>query len=126
MGRGFTTILIHTELPGANNRSDHLSPVNSPLQLISGVVSDLKIHSGEEEFVRSRGQQIAGVGVAAGLAVEGLAGAAAGAGLAAASAGDAVEFFSCKVGDQLVEGRFAKASFKNGDELSVYLEAPHD
>lgn len=93
--------------------------MRAPLSVITGVVSGLTIHSGEEEFVRSRGQQIAGVGAAAGLAVEGLAGAAAGAGLAATSAGDAVEFFSCKVGDQLVEGRFSKASFKDGDELSV-------
>lgn len=93
--------------------------MNAPLSVITGVVSGLTIHSGEEEFVRSRGQQAAGVGAAAGLAVEGLAGAAAGAGLAAASAGDAVEFFSCKVGDQFVEGRFSKASFKDGDELRV-------
>lgn len=93
--------------------------MSAPLSVITGVVSGLTIHSGEEEFVRSRGQQAAGVGAAAGLAVEGLAGAAAGAGLAAASAGDAVEFFSCKVGDQFVEGRFSKASFKDGDELRV-------
>mgnify|MGYP001190147383 CR=1 FL=1 len=93
--------------------------MSEPLSVITGVVSGLTIHSGEEEFVRSRGQQAAGVGAAAGLAVEGLAGAAAGAGLAAASAGDAVDFFSCKVEDQFVEGRFSKASFKDGDELDV-------
>ena len=122
MGLGFITTLTNAELLGTFKISVHLSPVNSPLQLISGVVSGLTIHSGEEEFVRSREQQAAGVGAAAGLAVEGLAGAAAGAGLAAASAGDAVEFFSCKVGGQLVEGRFSKASFKDDDQLDFVLD----
>lgn len=93
--------------------------MSTSLSVISGVVSGLSIHRGEEEFVRGKGQQAAGVGAAAGLAVEGLAGAAAGAGLAAASAGDSVEFFSCNVGGQLVGGRFSKASFKDGDELDV-------
>ena len=91
------------------------------LKLIKGVVSGLTVHAGEEEFVRSVEQQTAGVGAAAGLALEGMAGAAAGAGLAASSAGDSVEFFTCKLGEQLVQGRFSKVTFKDGDALEMVV-----
>lgn len=56
-----------------------------------------------------------------GLALEGMAGAAAGAGLAASSAGDSVEFFTCKLGEQLVQGRFSKVTFKDGDALEMVI-----
>ena len=92
------------------------------LTLISGVVSGLALHEGEEEFVRSAGQQAAGIGAAAGLAAAGVAGSAVGASLAAMSAGDAVQFFSCKVSDVPMQGRFSKATFKNGDEIEAVVE----
>jgi len=90
--------------------------VSGSLKLIKGVVDGLTVHAGEDEFVRSAGQQAAGVGAAAGLALDGMAGAAAGAGLAASSAGDSVQFFTCKLGEQLMQGRFSKVTFKDGDE----------
>lgn len=95
--------------------------MSQSLKLISGVVTGLTVHAGEEDFLRSAGQQAAGVGAAAGLALEGMAGAAAGAGLAASSAGDSVEFFSCKLGEQLVQGRFSKVTFKDGDALDMVV-----
>ncbi len=95
--------------------------MSKSLQLIGGVVSGLTVHAGEEEFVRSVGQQTTGVGVAAGLALEGMAGAAAGTGLAASSAGDSVEFFTCKIGEQSVQGRFSKITFKDGDVLDMVI-----
>ncbi len=91
-------------------------------RLLSGVVSELVINSGEEEFIRDAGEQAVGVGIAGGLTAAGLAGAAAGAGLAAASAGDSIEFFSCKIDDQVVTGRFSKVTFKNGDQLDVVFD----
>ncbi len=97
--------------------------MSKPLQLIDGVVSGLTVHAGEEEFVRSAGQQTTGIGAAAGLALEGMAGAAAGAGLAASSAGDSVEFFTCKIGEQPVQGRFSKVTFKDGDALEMVVAA---
>jgi hypothetical protein len=95
--------------------------VSESHKLINGVVSGLKVHAGEEEFVRSAGQHAAGVGAAAGLALEGMAGAAAGAGLAASSAGDVVQIFSCTLGDQAVQGRFSKVTFKDGDVLEMVI-----
>ncbi|MGM9485722.1 putative type VI secretion system effector [Ideonella sp. YS5] len=97
------------------------------LRMISGVVSDVLIHSGEEEFVRSPSQRAAG-GAAAGLAAIGLAGAAAGASIAAAASGDPVELFTCKIGGETVSGGFSKVSFKEGDELDMVQinEFPHD
>jgi hypothetical protein len=95
--------------------------VSGSLKLIKGVVDGLTVHAGEDEFVRSAGQQAAGVGAAAGLALDGMAGAAAGAGLAASSAGDSVQFFTCKLGEQLMQGRFSKVTFKDGDELDMVI-----
>lgn len=95
--------------------------MSEPLQLIGGVVSGLTVHAGEEELVRRAGQQTAGAAAAAGLALEGMAGAAAGAGLAVSSAGDSVEYFSCKISEKLVHGRFSKVTFKDGDTLEMVI-----
>ncbi len=95
--------------------------MSESLKMISGVVNGLTVHAGEEEFVRSARQQAASVGAAAGLALEGMAGAAAGTGLAASSAGDSVEFFTCKIGEQSVQGRFSKVTFKDGDALEMVI-----
>jgi hypothetical protein len=98
------------------------------LRLISGVVSDLSIRSGNEKLIHNTNQRAAGVGVAAGLAAAGLAGAAAGSSIAATSAGDSVEFFTCKVDGEMVSGRFSKVTFKDGDELDMIQtnEWPND
>ncbi|CAG2133149.1 Uncharacterised protein [Ralstonia mannitolilytica] len=90
------------------------------LELISGMVSSLTIHDGEQAFL-SEAQQGSGAAVAAGLATAGLAGAAAGAGLAATSTGDAVQFFTCQLGERTVAGGFSKVTFKNGDEVSFVV-----
>ena len=95
--------------------------MSGSLDVVSGVVSNLSIYAGEEEFIRSAEQQAAGVGVAAGLAASGLAGVAAGTSLAVASGGDSVEFFSCSVGEVSVKGCFSKVSFKDGDELTAVV-----
>ena len=87
------------------------------LELISGIVSGLTIHDGEQAFL-SAAQQGYGVAVAAGLATAGLAGAAAGSGLAATSTGDAVQLFTCQLGERIVAGGFSKVTFKDGDEVS--------
>jgi hypothetical protein len=84
-------------------------------------VTELTIYSGEEEFLRSRRQQVTGIGAAAGLAAAGLAGPGAGAALAASAGADSVEFFCCRVGGTLVGGRFSKVSFKNGDQLAFVV-----
>lgn len=97
--------------------------MSEALTMITGVVSELQVYAGEEEFIRSANQQAAGVAVAGGLAAAELAGVAAGASMAAVSAGDSVEFFSCRLGDRVVEGRFSKASFKDGDELNVVVSS---
>ena len=95
--------------------------MSESLKLISGVVNGLTVHAGEEEVVRSARQQAASVGTAAALALEGMSGAAAGAGMAASSAGDSVEFFTCKIGEQSVQGRFSKITFKDGDALEMVI-----
>jgi hypothetical protein len=90
------------------------------LELISGTVSGLTIHDGEQAFL-SAAQQGSGAAVAAGLAAAGLAGAAAGAGLAATSTGDAVQFFTCQLGERTVAGGFSRVTFKDGDEVSFVV-----
>lgn len=95
--------------------------MKSPLVRLNGTVSDLLIYAGEEEFVRSPTQQSVALGAAAGLAVSGLAGAAVGASMAA-TASDAVEYFEFKLNGHPVSGRFSKASFENGDSLTVVAE----
>jgi hypothetical protein len=90
--------------------------VSENLAVISGVVTELVIHAGEEEFVRSLSDQVVGTGAAAGLAAAGLAGAA---------AGDSVEFFSCKVSGRFVQGCFSKVTFKDDEKIKfVVSEEP--
>lgn len=90
-------------------------------KLISGPVKDLTMHAGEEEFIRSTRQRAAGMVTATGLVIDGMAGAAAGSGLAVSSSGDSIELFTCKLGDQTVQGRFSKVTFKNGDSLDMVI-----
>lgn len=91
------------------------------LQMIHGVVSGLAVHAGEEEFLRSTGEQAVGVGAAAGLALGGLDGAAVGSAMSASSAGDTVELFTCTLNGHLLQGRFSKVTFQDGDELDVVV-----
>lgn len=96
--------------------------MSESLKLISGMVSGITVHAGEEELVRSGGQQAVTVGAAAGLALEGMAGSAA-AGLASSSGGDSVQFFYCKLGNQMVQGRFSKVTFNEGDVLDMVISS---
>lgn len=97
--------------------------MSEPLALIAGVVRELAVQAGEEEFIRSMGQRPAiGGGVAVALAAAELPGAAVSASMAATSAGDAVEFFACRLGEQRISGCFSKVSFKDGDELTVVAQ----
>lgn len=95
--------------------------MSKSFKLIGGVVSELTVHAGEEAFVRNARQQTASVGTAAALALEGMSCTAAGAGMAASSVGDAVQFFSCKLGEQHVQGRFSKVTFKDGNVLDMVI-----
>lgn len=99
--------------------------MTSQLKLVRGVVSNLEVHAGEDEFIRSESQRAAGGAAAIGLAAAGMAGPAVGASIAATGR-DSVEFFTCIVDGKLVTGRFSKASFKDGDEVEVVLEAQAD
>ena len=96
------------------------SGMSEELELVSGMVSGLTIHEAEQAFL-SAAQRGSGAAVAAGLATAGLAGAATGAGLAATSAGDAVQFFTCQLGERTVAGGFSKVTFKDGDEVSFVV-----
>ena len=74
------------------------------LGLISGIVSGLMIHDGEQAFLSTAG----------------------GEGLAATSTGDAAQFFTCQLGERTVAGGFSKVTFKDGDEVSfVLVRQPH-
>lgn len=95
--------------------------MNAPMKVIQGKVENLSMHTGEEEFIRSRAQQAAGGAAAVGLALGGLAGPAVGGAIAATGA-DSVEFFTCTVNGEPVGGRFSKVTFKDGDEVEVLLE----
>lgn len=88
--------------------------MNAELQLLRGTVHHLTIERGTA------------IGMATGLSGAGLAGAATGTLLAKSSAEDAVEFFTCTVGEKRVAGRFTKASFKNGDAIEVAAEPQTD
>ncbi len=96
------------------------------LQLLRGIVCDLVIERGEEDFVRSRGDRAVGTVAATGLAAAGLAGAATGALLATTGGGDSVEFFTCTVDGKRVAGRFTKTSFKDGDWVEVAADPQSD
>lgn len=99
--------------------------MNIPLRIVRGVIKNLAVHAGEEEFIRSEAQRTAGGVTAASLALGGLAGSAVGASIAA-TGGDSVEFFSCMVDGVSITGRFSKASFKDGDEVEVVVEGAGD
>jgi hypothetical protein len=99
--------------------------VSESLTVISGVVTELVVRAGEEEFIRSAGEQVVGVGAAAGLAAAGLAGSAAGSSLAAASGGDSVEFFSCNVNGRFVRGCFSKVTFRANEEITLVVSEKH-
>jgi hypothetical protein len=94
-------------------------------RVLTGVVSELKVHVGEEQFLAGP-ERTAVAGTAAGLAAVGFGGAAVGTSSAASASADSVEFFSCKVDGRPVIGRFSKASFKNGDQLEVVLSNERD
>ncbi len=96
------------------------------LQLLRGIICDLVIERGEEDFVQSRGDRALGTVATTGLAAAGLAGAATGALLATTGGGDSVEFFTCTVDGKRVAGRFTKASFKNGDSVEVAADPQSD
>ncbi len=96
------------------------------LELLQGIVCDLVIEPGEEDFVQGRGDRALGTVVATGLAAAGLAGAATGALLATTGGGDSVEFFTCTVDGKRVAGRFTKASFKDGDWVDVAADPQSD
>ena len=89
------------------------------LVIIRGKVSDLHISLGEEDFVFTNADKSAGAGAAVGLAVGGLAGAATGAVYNSGDAADKLDFFICRVGEELVKGRFGKVSFSDGDTVEV-------
>jgi hypothetical protein len=100
--------------------------MNESLMVISGMVSGLAVHADEEAFVSDTGQRVAGIGAATGLALEGLGGVAVGAGQAASSARDAVQLFTCKLGEQVVQGRFSKVTFKDGEALDMVIAKPRN
>lgn len=87
--------------------------------LIKGVVSELQVRQSEEDFVFSNADKTAGGMAAAGLAVGGLAGTATGALMSSGDTADKVSVFVCKVGHQIVNGRFGEVTFANGDEVEV-------
>ena len=89
------------------------------LEVIRGVVSDLHISQGEEDFVFTNADKSAGAGAAVGLAVGGLAGAATGAVYNSGDAADKLDFFVCRIGDENVKGRFGKVSFSDGDTVEA-------
>jgi hypothetical protein len=96
--------------------SDSLS---ARFEVLRGKVAALVVMSGEEEFVQTATDKALGGGVAATLALSGLAGAAVGAMLASSGSADSVQFFTCTVDGQRVAGRFSKVWFENGDVLEV-------
>ena len=95
------------------------------MRIIKGTVSELSTYRGEEEFVRSQSERDAGGVLAVGLAAAGLAGPAVGTAMAASGA-DPVEFFTCKLGEQTIRGRFSKTTFKNGDEVEMAVYTKPD
>ncbi len=94
-------------------------PSSNRLDLIKGVVSELQVRPTEEDFVFTNADKTAGGMTAAGLAIDGLAGAATGALLSSGDTADKVYKFVCKVGDQIVIGRFGEVTFSDGDDVEV-------
>lgn len=96
--------------------------INQRLEVIHGLVSDLQIRQSEEDFIFSNTDKSIGGVAAAGLAATGLAGAATNALLNSNDTADKVSIFICKVGNELVSGRFGEVTFFNGDEVEVVGE----
>jgi hypothetical protein len=94
--------------------------------LLRGQIADLVTSSGEEEFVQTTADKALGSGLAATLALSGLAGAATGAMLATSGSADSVQFFTCTVNGKRIAGRFSKVWFENGDHVEVIGEPHHD
>lgn len=94
--------------------------------LLLGSITDLVVSSGEQEFVQTGADKAIGTGVAATLALSGLAGAATGAMLSVSGSADAVQFFTCTVGGHRIAGRFSKVWFENGDIVEVVGEPQRD
>lgn len=86
---------------------------------IKGVIADLRTSEGAEDFVGAGASQASGAAAAVGLAAEGLAGAAAGAAQFSSDIADKVTFFRCRVGGQLVTGRFGNIGFSDDDEVEI-------
>lgn len=96
-----------------------VQPSIQRLDLIRGVVSELQVRQAEEDFVFSNADKAAGGLAAAALSIDGLAGAATGALLSSGDTAEKVYKFACKVGDQIVVGRFGEVTFIDGDEVEV-------
>lgn len=88
---------------------------------IDGVVSELRIFEGEQEFLSSATRVVA-TGVATALAATGMPGVAAGTATAMSGGADSVEFFKCKLGARDIEGAFSKVTFRDGDQVSAVIE----
>ena len=95
-------------------------------ELLRGSIADLVVSSGEQEFVQTGTDKVVGTGVAAALAMSGLAGAATGAMLAVSGSADAVQFFTCTVNGHRIAGRFSKVWFENEDTVEVAGESQRD
>ena len=94
-------------------------PTKIKFEVIRGMVSDLYISQGEENFLFTNADKTAGGAAAVGLAVGGLAGAATGAIYNSGDAADKLDFFICRVGEEIVKGRFGKVSFADEDAVEV-------
>jgi hypothetical protein len=102
---------------------------NSPSQrfeVLRGVVADLTVSSGEEEFVQTRANKAVGAGLGASLVLSGLAGSATAAMLATSGSADSVQFFTCTVEGKRVAGRFSSVWFANGDAVEIAGEPQRD
>jgi len=99
---------------------------SSRFDVLRGVIADLAVVSGEQEFVQTTTDKTVGIGLAATLALSGLAGAATGAMLATSGSADSVQFFSCTVDNKRVAGRFSNVWFENGDAVEAVGELQRD
>jgi hypothetical protein len=93
----------------------------STQRLVVGVVSNLKLCAGQEEFLRNYRKR-PGVAVASNSALSGLSETAI-VGVSAHGRGiDSVEYYSCSIGDVAVIGAFSKVTFKEGEVVSAVVE----
>lgn len=88
-------------------------------EVVRGVVSELQVWRSDEDFVFSDVEKKAGGAGALALAADGMAGAATGSLLSSSDTAEKVFLFVCKVGDQIVKGRFGEVTFANGNEVEV-------